>query len=98
MGRARRITPPIHHTTCSSTLTISFLPPVDLQKGKRDTQNILSRDGISSFLSTTLTDSNICSSATGLRSAQPDEKASGSPYFHCPSDSIASRQRHDDHA
>ncbi|KRX31925.1 hypothetical protein T05_11048 [Trichinella murrelli] len=32
-GRARRMTISIHHTTCYSTLTTSFLPPVDLQKG-----------------------------------------------------------------
>ncbi|KRX33248.1 hypothetical protein T05_12990 [Trichinella murrelli] len=37
-GRARRMTISIHHTTCYSTLTTSFLPPVDLQKGERDTQ------------------------------------------------------------
>ncbi|KRX58697.1 hypothetical protein T09_14751 [Trichinella sp. T9] len=37
-GRARRMTISIHHTTCYSTLTTSFLPPVDLQKGKRDAQ------------------------------------------------------------
>ncbi|KRY06258.1 hypothetical protein T12_6839 [Trichinella patagoniensis] len=38
MGRARRVTTPIHHTTCYPTLTSLFLPPVDLQKGERDTQ------------------------------------------------------------
>ncbi|KRY44155.1 hypothetical protein T03_5971 [Trichinella britovi] len=38
MGRARRMTTPIHHTTCYPTLTSLFLPPVDLQKGERDTQ------------------------------------------------------------
>ncbi|KRY06825.1 hypothetical protein T12_15283 [Trichinella patagoniensis] len=38
MGRARCMTTPIHHTTCYPTLTSLFLPPVDLQKGKRDTQ------------------------------------------------------------
>ncbi|KRX52308.1 hypothetical protein T09_314 [Trichinella sp. T9] len=32
-GRARRMTISIHHTPCYSTLTTSFLPPVDLQKG-----------------------------------------------------------------
>ncbi|KRY44715.1 hypothetical protein T03_558 [Trichinella britovi] len=38
MGRARRMTTPIHHTNCYPTLTSLFLPPVDIQKGERDTQ------------------------------------------------------------
>ncbi|KRZ83145.1 hypothetical protein T08_13724 [Trichinella sp. T8] len=38
MGRARRITTPIHHTNCYPTLTSLFLPPFDIQKGERDTQ------------------------------------------------------------
>ncbi|KRX35643.1 hypothetical protein T05_26 [Trichinella murrelli] len=38
MGRARRITTPIHHTNCYPMLSSLFLPPVDLQKGERDTQ------------------------------------------------------------
>ncbi|KRY47342.1 hypothetical protein T03_16233 [Trichinella britovi] len=43
-GGARRISTPMHTAllrsphTCYSTLTTSFLPPVDLQKGKRDAQ------------------------------------------------------------
>ncbi|KRY45604.1 hypothetical protein T03_7864 [Trichinella britovi] len=38
MGRARLMTTPIHHTTGYSTLSSLFLPPLDLQKGERDTQ------------------------------------------------------------
>ncbi|KRX69414.1 hypothetical protein T06_13944 [Trichinella sp. T6] len=38
MGRARRITTPIHHTTCYPTLTCLFFPPVDLQEDECDTQ------------------------------------------------------------
>ncbi|KRX48527.1 hypothetical protein T05_10156 [Trichinella murrelli] len=38
MGRARLMTTPIHHTTGYSRLSSLFLPPLDLQKGERDTQ------------------------------------------------------------
>ncbi|KRZ83144.1 hypothetical protein T08_14594 [Trichinella sp. T8] len=41
MGRAHRITTPIHHTTCYPTLSSLFFLPVDLQKGERDTQSCM---------------------------------------------------------
>ncbi|KRX52832.1 hypothetical protein T09_1464 [Trichinella sp. T9] len=41
MGRARLMTTPIHHTTGYYTLSSLFLPPLDLQKGERDTQECI---------------------------------------------------------
>ncbi|KRX36673.1 hypothetical protein T05_1825 [Trichinella murrelli] len=46
MGRARLMTTPIHHTTGYYTLSSLFLPPLDLQKGERDTQSRLEQTGL----------------------------------------------------
>ncbi|KRY44123.1 hypothetical protein T03_16850, partial [Trichinella britovi] len=41
MGRARLMTTPIHHTSGYYTLSSLYLPPLEVQKGERDTQECI---------------------------------------------------------